>query len=200
MIHAIKICLPLQVGGALNYYGSTMQRASTATVATPMSKKIADPPAPSSSPDIMVNSAEDTGGGAGGGGGHYIDNRWLFILPMLAFVQSYNGLLNGLFSNVLGSALLALASLLCYWAATHRHTGKIYKGLASLISLLRYRRVERHCDNCEQQLLEQLNSKRQNSSLSPVIQPQLIGWRLRWIRKLPLRAISRHWGTLANTQ
>jgi len=95
---------------------------------------------------------------------------------------------------------LALASLLCYWAATHRHTGKIYKGLASLISLLRYRRVERHCDNCEQQLLEQLNSKRQNSSLSPVIQPQLIGWRLRWIRKLPLRAISRHWGTLANTQ
>ena len=182
----------------MNYYGSTMQRASTAT---PISKKIADPPAPSSSPDIMVNSAEDTGGGAGGGGGgHYIDNRWLFILPMLAFVQSYNGLLNGLFSNVLGSALLALASLLCYWAATHRHTGKIYKGLASLISLLRYRRVERHCDNCEQQLLEQLNSKRENRSLSPVIQPQLIGWRLRWIRKLPLRAISRHWGTLANTQ
>ena len=98
-------------------------------------------------------------------------------------------------SNVLGSILLGLFALV-YYLTTPHHT-LILKSLSSLVALLRYRRVERHCDSCEQALVSQLSA---DNPAAVNCQPQLIGWRLRCFRKLPWRAFSRHWGRLANTR
>lgn len=47
---------------------------------------------------------------------------------------------------------------------------------------------ERHCEKCDKQLLDQLTvSKRAE-----------IRWDVRSLRKIPLRLLSRHWGTIAN--
>ena len=47
---------------------------------------------------------------------------------------------------------------------------------------------ERHCEKCDKQLLSQLT----------VATKEEIRWDVRSLRKIPLRLLSRHWGTLAN--
>ena len=130
--------------------------------------------------------------------------RWLLCLPMLAIVNSTSGY------SLISMVLTAL--FLLYFTKWSPYF-KLYRAFAYLISLLRYRRVEKHCESCEQSLLLQLNSrrlkrvKRSGSSCSGssdeesmVKTPQLIGWRLRSVRRFPWRLFSRNWGRLVNTR
>ena len=148
--------------------------------------------------------------------GNGLFHSWMLCLPMLIIVQSsyYN------FIRLLLSTMFVL--YFTKWSPYY----KIYQIIQWLISLLRYRRVEKYCDKCERQLLQQLNNvntmvKQTESSIlrtdsttldekSKEVErmdqvrttkiPQRIGWRLRSIRRLPWRVFSRNWGKLANTQ
>merc|ERR1712156_981809 len=50
-------------------------------------------------------------------------------------------------------------------------------------------RIEIHCDTCESNLAEQLQ-----------IKDQVVGWKMRCMRRFPWRILSRQWGILAHTK
>ena len=80
--------------------------------------------------------------------GNGLFHSWMLCLPMLIIVQSsyYN------FIRLLLSTMFVL--YFTKWSPYY----KIYQIIQWLISLLRYRRVEKFCDKCERQLLQQLNN------------------------------------------
>lgn len=146
--------------------------------------------------------------------GNGLFHSWMLCLPMLIIVQS----------SYYDFVWLLLSTMFILYVTKWSPYYKLYQVVQWLTSSLRYRRVEKFCDKCERQLLQQLNNintmmKQTDISLvrsesnSPEEQskeiedqikstklPQRIGWRLRSIRRLPWRIFSRNWGRLANIQ
>ena len=80
--------------------------------------------------------------------GNGLFHSWMLCLPMLVIVQSssYNFL------------RLFLSTMFILYFTKWSPYYKIYRVVHCLVSLLRYRRVEKYCDKCERHLVQQLNS------------------------------------------
>ena len=84
-------------------------------------------------------------------------HSWMLCLPMLVIVQSssYN------FIRLLLSTMFIL--YFTKWSPYY----KIYQTIHCLVSLLRYRRVEKYCDKCERHLSLQLNNSEESIPDTP---------------------------------
>jgi hypothetical protein len=75
-----------------------------------------------------------------------------------------------------------------HWLKNATWRGWLY---AILVPRLWPTRIERHCDNCEAILASQIHLAEND---------QLVGWKLRCLRRFPWRILSRNWGLLAHTK